>query len=879
MSWRRTTRKMADLYRVMVHDPSDVGWEDDSFAAGWTPTQVDISKDGDIVTLTVQAGLTYGYIEKTGLSIDASAYLYMIVCLKGDGDYRIAVYDGAWKDVQVWASSPTDYDVKIYDLSSVTTGTVTAVRLYVGQAEGKTASYDFVAFTRRVPQFLQDVVEVRVHQRESDLDTFEMLVDSKGPVGDDTVLLMHFDEGLGSKTFDESGYENHGTIYGATWTDGKRGKALSFDGVDDYVEAPLNMVDLISNKAFTVEAWVYWKEITKWGKLISTDYRQDGTWSYPYVFFTLAQWDNSGNWESFTPAIRKLDATTVYPHEDTGIPVNLDEWTHVVGRTWIEGTTVHYEMWLNGELSWSKTVIDVDDYDYGASDRIFLAVRSSFTAGEWGNCIIDEVRIHNRALSADEVEQSYRRGLPRRVLVHGRHIRIWLNALKVFAGIVEEVTPGEGGVIHASGRCFGQKLLLKTKSVSWSGREVSQAVKDLVADIPEITTYGVESPSPTVYVTKDIKYEYIMDGLKDLAHHVGEGWEVKLGMGHDLRFRSRNSSNVPTCPTALQEGVNVLKGVRRESDALHLYNRVVVIGGARSNPDGDPDAWTDQGDASNWATDPSATITEDESERVQGYCSIKLSQPETPGIVAMYLRRDLGASGVDLTPFEQLRFHHKTDTSSIQRTNNANWTAEVRLTDTNSRTVSKVYLDDVQPPQSLAEVTLNLSGFSGDAGFDWSAVRYLEFRLKTDDGQSEIWGNYWIDKVYFHVANVKAVATDSNSSLKHTREYILRDERLTDPDFVKEVADALLTTLRGEANRIRVPTVGTPELQAGQKVTVDASSHGLNGTYYIAEVEHRLTSNGLVSEVTLERPALTLEVLLAESITRRISLIERGGIE
>lgn len=861
MSWRRTTRKMADLYRVMVHDPADVGWEDDSFAAGWTPTQVDISKDGDIVTLTVQASLTYGYIEKTGLSIDASAYLYMIVCLKGDGDYRIAVYDGAWKDVQVWTVSPTDYDVKIYDLSSVTTGTVTAVRLYVGQAEGKTASYDFVAFTRRVPQFLQDVMEVRVHQRESDLDTFEMLVDSKGPVGDDTVLLMHFDEGLGSKTFDESGYENHGTIYGATWTDGKRGKALSFDGVDDYVEvSDSSTLDITGS--ITIEAWVKADSFPAWARILEKGGYATGT-GYGLVLLGdtgKVRFEHNSGGATF----EYVDGITV---------LSAGVWYHVVAV--FDGNAAY--IYINGVLDNSG----MWNYNTNSSASYNLKIgRGSVDEQDklWDG-LIDEVRIHNRALSADEVEQSYRRGLPRRILVHGRHIRIWLNALKVFAGIVEEVTPGEGGVIHASGRCFGQKLLLKTKSVSWSGREVSQAVKDLVADIPEITTYGVESPSPTVYVTKDIKYEYIMDGLKDLAHHVGEGWEVKLGMGHDLRFRSRNSSNVPTCPTALQEGVNVLRGVSRESDALHLYNRVVVIGGARSNPDGDPDTWTDQGDASNWATDPSATISEDESERVQGYCSIKLSQPETPGIVAMYLRRDLGASGVDLTPFEQLRFHHKTDTSSIQRTNNANWTAEVRLTDTNSRTVSKTYLDDVQPPQSLAEVTLNLSGFSGDAGFDWSAVRYLEFRLKTDDGQSEIWGNYWIDKVYFHVANVKAAATDSNSSLKHTREYILRDERLTDPDFVKEVADALLTTLRGEANRIRVPTVGTPELQAGQKVTVDASSHGLNGTYYIAEVEHRLTSNGLVSEVSLERTALTLEVLLAESITRRISLIERGGIE
>jgi hypothetical protein len=34
---------------------------------------------------------------------------------------------------------------------------------------------------------------------------------------------------------DSSGNGNDGTIYGATFVEGKFGKALSFDGVDDYV--------------------------------------------------------------------------------------------------------------------------------------------------------------------------------------------------------------------------------------------------------------------------------------------------------------------------------------------------------------------------------------------------------------------------------------------------------------------------------------------------------------------------------------------------------------------------------------------------------------------------------------------------------------------
>ena len=59
---------------------------------------------------------------------------------------------------------------------------------------------------------------------------------------DGLVLELRFDEGYGNITYDTSGNNNHGTLYnGPKWVDGIMGKALSFDGVNDYVEAyPFN---------------------------------------------------------------------------------------------------------------------------------------------------------------------------------------------------------------------------------------------------------------------------------------------------------------------------------------------------------------------------------------------------------------------------------------------------------------------------------------------------------------------------------------------------------------------------------------------------------------------------------------------------------------
>ena len=69
-----------------------------------------------------------------------------------------------------------------------------------------------------------------------------------------TLVLYHFDEGAGEQASDSSGRGYHGQLQGPEWTEGKFGKALSFDGKDDsvYRETPDAIRDLAQ---FTVECW------------------------------------------------------------------------------------------------------------------------------------------------------------------------------------------------------------------------------------------------------------------------------------------------------------------------------------------------------------------------------------------------------------------------------------------------------------------------------------------------------------------------------------------------------------------------------------------------------------------------------------------------
>jgi len=68
------------------------------------------------------------------------------------------------------------------------------------------------------------------------------------------VLWYNFATLSGSKVYDQSGNDNHGTIYGALWKRGTLVGALKFDGVDDYVEVPddpsINPTDAITMELF-----------------------------------------------------------------------------------------------------------------------------------------------------------------------------------------------------------------------------------------------------------------------------------------------------------------------------------------------------------------------------------------------------------------------------------------------------------------------------------------------------------------------------------------------------------------------------------------------------------------------------------------------------
>src|SRR5262249_39013399 len=56
-----------------------------------------------------------------------------------------------------------------------------------------------------------------------------------------SAVWLPLDEGLGNIAADYSGNARNATVFGATWTDGRTGTGLSFDGQTDYVNSNLNL--------------------------------------------------------------------------------------------------------------------------------------------------------------------------------------------------------------------------------------------------------------------------------------------------------------------------------------------------------------------------------------------------------------------------------------------------------------------------------------------------------------------------------------------------------------------------------------------------------------------------------------------------------------
>jgi hypothetical protein len=226
------------------------------------------------------------------------------------------------------------------------------------------------------------------------------------------VLYLSFDKDDGSYARDRSGYNNHGIIYGATRVAGKVGNALSFDGIDDY--AKVEPFTVYGWSEITIAEWVYAfkpKANTAWSKFsMIGDFWTD----YPSTWHGT---DNLSNYTSLTAKwyTRKPDGTRgVYGYDWTSY---VNQWVHIVRRF---TANREYSVWINGVKVYSaivpateKTVLEWNP-DTATNPAYYkrFVLGANVYFSENMTCIVDELRIYKRALTAEEIRRiMYKRGV------------------------------------------------------------------------------------------------------------------------------------------------------------------------------------------------------------------------------------------------------------------------------------------------------------------------------------------------------------------------------------------------------------------------------------------------------------------------------------
>ena len=226
----------------------------------------------------------------------------------------------------------------------------------------------------------------------------------KAPNSLGLVGYWSFNEGTGTTTMDYSGNNNKGTLTGMAspstpasgWNPGRLGKALSFDGVNQYVKIPhststLNIGGTASS--YTVTAWF---KTTTSGGVRDIVAKNDGTSIYPFSLYKLTtneleflMYDGGAAPKSTSPAT-----------------INDGKWHFAAGVRDV-GTDKLY-LYLDGNLVDSDT--DTTGSAMANTDNITIGNGGNSYIGEDWNGLIDEVRIYNRALSAGEVSALYQSG-------------------------------------------------------------------------------------------------------------------------------------------------------------------------------------------------------------------------------------------------------------------------------------------------------------------------------------------------------------------------------------------------------------------------------------------------------------------------------------
>ena len=229
------------------------------------------------------------------------------------------------------------------------------------------------------------------------------------------VAYWSFDEITSGSVKDSvNGFE--GTVHGARLTDGKRGKALYFDGVDDYVQLSDESFKKVRNLSYgTISFWFNFESLLDRQKImpmfyygVSEDSREDNILIIEVGHF------KQGNLKSRDPDNKRLYSTFIKDHGhpflclDSGRSMEENKWIHYALVSGSNGTNVFIDgVGIPGNYNFGKLgdAYFLDDIPDTEVIMIGCGKTSSMATTDfvYYKGYIDELRIYERPLSLEEI--------------------------------------------------------------------------------------------------------------------------------------------------------------------------------------------------------------------------------------------------------------------------------------------------------------------------------------------------------------------------------------------------------------------------------------------------------------------------------------------
>lgn len=367
--------------------------------------------DGSWMNHTVSAWIKSNGTEvssyDTIIAKGAGANIVLSINRGGAGNYRTSLYmntteiystklnvvnDGKWHFISVAmdASNATFYTDGAYDGGgAMSAGGDTNYNLYIGKkAAASSTNY-----------FNGTIDEVRIYNRAlsaGEIQRIYKLSQPKilAPTKTGLVGYWSFEEGTGTKAGDMSGNGNTGTLTNMAendWVNGKLGKALDFDGSNDYVGLFSN--PLSSMSASSAAMWI------KLNNLLL------GSGGYSPTFLNLYTDTNNNLRIAHDEAgpgrivVSYISGGTQRGRQTSAGKVTANSWYHIAYT--FDGTNL--KIYINGIVS------DESAQSWGVGGVNLIGSRDATTGAINGT--MDEVRIYNRALEQSEITALYNSGL------------------------------------------------------------------------------------------------------------------------------------------------------------------------------------------------------------------------------------------------------------------------------------------------------------------------------------------------------------------------------------------------------------------------------------------------------------------------------------